>query len=500
MTSRPLMARPAVLMCSLPALLVTACREAPVPAPPPAPEPQVTAPPAAPAPAVKTSGYVFTVDGKTHEPTFFSLGSLTDEPGPGDVAQVWYRAVFLREPGEYQLKTTDFRDGRLLAVGPDGTETLFAFDLSRHLADEQSMLTRSTFDSIEIAQVPGTWGIEVDSWGPQAEAVLAAIDPVRTCLTITHETVQPPDMTLPPLPGDLRCLVIREGAAPGGFLSLAGLTALDELRYLEVDVMSLEALDARWFEKATKLRYLAIRSSAPLEHPEALGALDELISLDLSQAGGVDTVEFVADLSALRRLDVSWTKVSDLSPIARAAALEQVYASGSGVEILPRSKATGLRELRVVSTKLNDSAVARFRRLNPGCEVWHRWADALQSATRGATRLRVRTGGTCHTHPELEKTIAVVEDSAAVRDFLGHIEVLEKESGGACACCGSPTFEIYRGDVLVAALSFHHGKTLRWSEGWPGDAKLTSGSGRYLVEWLAAKGHGLPRALPDETP
>jgi hypothetical protein len=58
-------------------------------------------------------------------------------------------------------------------------------------------------------------------------------------------------------------------------------------------------------------------------------------------------------------------------------------------------------------------------------------------------------------------------------------------SGFHCMCCGEPSIEFYRGERLVLTLGFHHGQSLRWVGGWPGDGALITDSARFLVKWLA---------------
>jgi hypothetical protein len=66
---------------------------------------------------------------------------------------------------------------------------------------------------------------------------------------------------------------------------------------------------------------------------------------------------------------------------------------------------------------------------------------------------------------------------------------------GAC-CCGDPTVELYQGNRLLAALSVHGGRTLRWSGRWPGDLFPSAAGSDRLVAFLSARGiHGPAREL-----
>ena len=79
-------------------------------------------------------------------------------------------------------------------------------------------------------------------------------------------------------------------------------------------------------------------------------------------------------------------------------------------------------------------------------------------------------------------------DGRIDRDELERALRLRFKAGFHCRCCGSATFELYRGDVLVASLGFHHGRSVRWSEGWPADALLPADVAAWLVELVAAAG------------
>lgn len=116
--------------------------------------------------------------------------------------------------------------------------------------------------------------------------------------------------------------------------------------------------------------------------------------------------------------------------------------------------------------------------------------ELLQRALRDADRLRVRSGGACHRNIDEEKTLIDIANAEQARAFVQQIDVIDnREQWFHCMCCGNPTIELYQGDKLLAALAFHHGRSLRWVAGkWPGDAKLTPDSALYLREFLAANG------------
>lgn len=122
------------------------------------------------------------------------------------------------------------------------------------------------------------------------------------------------------------------------------------------------------------------------------------------------------------------------------------------------------------------------------------WTGSLQKAIQRTTRLRVRSGGTCHRRIEQETTLAEITDAAEINRFLKGIEIDEDHSGRVCMCCGNPTFEFYAGDRLLAMVGYHHGERLRWAGGkWKGDGQLITASREFLLTWLSQYGVDGPR-------
>ena len=79
------------------------------------------------------------------------------------------------------------------------------------------------------------------------------------------------------------------------------------------------------------------------------------------------------------------------------------------------------------------------------------------------------------------------------------IDIDESRSGGACMCCGNPTFEFYAGDRLLAMVGYHHGERLRWADGkWTGDGELTGPSRESLIAWLSQHGVDGPRQAREQ--
>jgi hypothetical protein len=125
-----------------------------------------------------------------------------------------------------------------------------------------------------------------------------------------------------------------------------------------------------------------------------------------------------------------------------------------------------------------------------GPSAGERWETPLKKTLIEADRIRIRTGGTCHRQVALERTLLEVTDARKVREVIRMIRIDEMHSGPQCECCGSPSIEFYHGQKLILTLGCHHGRSLRWSGGWPGDARLTSESIAQLSACLAASPAG----------
>ena len=127
--------------------------------------------------------------------------------------------------------------------------------------------------------------------------------------------------------------------------------------------------------------------------------------------------------------------------------------------------------------------------LAAGAHNW--WKESVQAWAQGATRMRVRSGGICHRHPEREKTLLDENDPAAIRSLVHGLEVDIVKSKNVCMCCGNPSMEFYRNGRLINAVSIHHGLRLRFgTHRGPrcGAVQLTPAGADHLCHWLAQRG------------
>ena len=264
------------------------------------------------------------------------------------------------------------------------------------------------------------------------------------------------------------------------------------LRFLRLHIYNSpeRKFDARRLGGAPGLRVLECRATA-VDRIEEIGALSELRRLRLAWSKGLERFEWAVKLHRLEEVDLSYSDVRDLSSLAGLPRLAQVDVSPSALDCLPAQGFSALRRLDAIGTKLESAKVAAFRASHPGCRLRFEWKQALMDELKEVDRLVVRSGGTCHRNPAEEKVLFETRASSDVAEFLDLIEIDEKESTGACMCCGSPTLEFYAGERHLAMVGIQHGFALRWGD-WPADGKLTQKSAWALTEWLARRGVNEP--------
>ena len=324
--------------------------------------------------------------------------------------------------------------------------------------------TRETFLRLSPEEVRGLRGVRIESWVDGIAEQVGSLDP-GTCVTLSWTARE--DEPVPRLPATLEHLCVESrrdasfplGASVGRFRSLRVLLA----------------------------------PGATVEDPYGFKDLAELRLLSLWGAKGIRDVGFVARMPKLRVLAIAGTEVADLGPLGGHPSLAYVYASGRSIERLPAAPMPALREIVAYGAGWSDEAHAAFVRENPACKLTDRWEPALREALATCDRIRVRSGGTCCREERAEETLFEVRDVEEIRDTIAGIAIHNVPWSGSCMCCGSPTFEFYAGQKLLAMVGFHHGSRLRWADGpWPGDASLTNEGAERLKQWLS--GHGVADA------
>lgn len=323
--------------------------------------------------------------------------------------------------------------------------------------------------------------VRFEHWDQDCAAMLRDLDASKVCLEFRQiDDVE----TFPKMPAELRHLVIDENSNTSSWRDLSSIAGHRNLLSLSIDLMGEEA-DLGGVKNLPQLRTLTISTFARPKNAD-FGALPELRSANLSYFRGLNSVAFAAKAPKLESLRIAHTGVTDLSPLAGHPALRVIDARESKVSKLPDAKLPALQSLKLIGASTADANVAAFRKANPACVVEHKW-NALFDQLAGVDRIRVRSGGTCHRDEAAERTLAEETDPAKIRDFLSKVRVDERRYGFHCMCCGEPTFEFYRKGELVAAVGYHHDRSLRWPDGWPSDVLMTTDSARYLVDWLDAR-------------
>ncbi len=453
-------------------------------------------------------GYAFLVNGEPDWATICSLNGQSDRPAPGDVILLNVVALVLGEPAEYRFRATPYKDGRVVQIGPDGEEELVAVAVLRpRQAEPRDKGEPPTgvdgLTPLTPAQIHKLRGIFLDDWPDGTGERLQHIDRARCCITLCTGAVRDKTKSLPPLPTDLRYLCIDDRMF-ADLKDVSALTGLRDLRWLTFRPHGLKALDATMLREATELRYLNL-AGLKVKNAEALAPLTALRELRLGWNKRLRSIAFVKGMKALRHLDIPRTRVRSLSPIADLPALGSVRADQTPIRKLPRRPVPALRRLRVLSSRLSDEAVARFRRAHPKCTVFHHWRDPLDHALGGVARLRLADGDALSS-PRKAPALFETRDPGAIKEFVAKLTIDEEYSGDHCMCFGGPLLEFHGrrpgaeggpADTLLAMISIHHGRGLRWPGGWIGDACLTGEAADFLCEWLAEHGAPGPKARRD---
>jgi hypothetical protein len=383
------------------------------------------------------------------------------------------------------IKASWSDDGKLVAdVG--GNPRVIAVHI-KWIYDGDQKEIRNPLSTMSDEEIGGLWGIVIDAWSKEMEQQLRAIDRNNVLITVTQDWHEATTNPLPPLPTDIRYLRVVFNSSEGPITDMSLLRSLTDLRYFELDGYPKLTFDANLLSRCEKLEHLAL-TDHEIENMNALASLSELRHLHLPRyRDKLHDLAFVAAFSKLETLDVSMSAVSGLDSLAGLQRLKWVNADWTGVDRLPVK--LPLRVLRVQSTRLSDEQVAKFASANPRCLIMHRWDDSLKNMISDATRLSIHAsryaidGDDKATRPLFE-----TDDSNDIAAVVDGIRIDESKSGFHCMCEGTPFLKFYRGEELLAIVGFHHGRSLRWAQGWPGDGMLTRQSGSFLVDWLANHG------------
>lgn len=485
------------------------------------------------------SAYAFSINGEPVTPQHYSLTGDPTVFTPGDVIYLGdkefdYGGLYmtLGEERDCRFVAASVRtkepeqpwDSRVFLELPDGRRKIVGLKVTWNTrkkpidpneqtpsksqgAKKQPSSDRIPYnplDSLSPEEIYGLWGIAFVQWPKGIEQKLAHVDTDRVCLTV-HEGAglggQPGSLwggpVFPPIPPKTRYLVVQRTSSPG-IHDFSPLAQFRDLVFLKFRSFASEPLDAGWICQNTSLRWLNLSGCGISNYPK-LASLTELRSLNISGCQDIDNLEFIKDMRQLRTLYMGQTKISSLSALDNSDSIREIYAGMTPVHDLPKGDLRSLRAINVTSTKVDAQAVSQFRKAHPACKVEYGWVDSLRNAVQGTTKLRVRSGGTCHRRPKEEKTLAEVTDPQEIERFLKTVDIDESRSRGVCACCGNPTFEFYAGERLLAMVGYHHQQRLRWAGGeWGADGELTARSQESLLSWLTQHGVDGPRQAREQ--
>jgi len=432
------------------------------------------------------NGGNFTLNGKPFRPRIISLDGDRENPKAGDLIHVDRHLLTLGEGEKFDFITTESQAGRVFLKDENGEGKRVVSVRVSWTFDDDTKVVRNPLAKLSAAEVKGLWGLVLDEWPAGIEKKLAEIDPRRTCVTVTENTAQGNSKSFPELPAELRYLRLDESSSMG-IKDYGSLARFTELRVLIMRILTKSKLDLRAISKNRRLRYLGL-SGCDITNQDALEALTELRELDMSWCEELKSIAFVRGMKHLRFLELSRSGVSDLSALGGLPELQRVYANMTPVSLLPKQRLPALGELHIMSAPVSAQAVDAFREAHPESTVTHGWTDAFVQAVKNVTRIRVRSGGTCHRDPAREKTLFEIKTAEEIKEFVANVRVDESRSGFHCMCCGEPTIEFHEDKKIVVSFGFHHGKSLRWPGGWPADAALVEASADYIVKWLADHG------------
>jgi len=460
---------------------------APAPAAPAAPASVSAAPAAELRAAARPKAQSFTLNGKPCDAELMPLADGAVHPTRGDVVTLDEFALELDEKVTLDYVHVDDDDEALYRRDESGALRLAALRITT--ADE-SWATR-------VREVPdelrGLGGITIDPSWRHALPLLAQLD-----LSHTYVTAELTDSTAvtPPLPsGTHNLAVVVMASDPRAPVDFQPVGRLAHLHSLKVDT-EFHPLDATLLSSATELEQLSV-VSGPLVHASALAALSQLRVLDVAYTHDVSSLEFARSLTELQRIDARGTDVTDLAPLAELPRLAHVDIDASRLASLANGTWPALQWLSVLGTRVTRDQATRFRTAHPSVDLRHGWLATLRREVEGTERVRVRAFGTCRHDRAKDATLLDITQPDDIAALLALVAVDEEVSTSRCRCCGDPTLEFYSQDALLAALTMHHGVTLRWN-GWPADATLTPASSEALCTWLAARGVSGPRAELEE--
>lgn len=315
----------------------------------------------------------------------------------------------------------------------------------------------------------------------------APVEPVVVPLTAGPTHPAPGDLVWL---GDLPLVLGEAGdyrlATAGALLAEPGAEPAPARIDLAADPAPLLALTAA---QRRRLRLITVGDPAACT-PAFLAALADVdparavLDIELGAAGVVPNLPTDRRCLVLRRSRAAADGV-DLRPLQAPSQLVwlRLVDLGREVSVAPLLGVTGLRRLECVRTRLSMRPAFRFVATHPDAVVDLGWRAALGEVFAQVDRVVVSDVGKGR-----EAVLAEERDPALIGELLAALDIAA--SGPSCACRGSLSFALESRGVVLATLSLHHGRSLRWNGRMPLDGHLDPAAAPRLAAWLAA--HGAP--------
>ena len=417
------------------------------------------------------------LDGKREEARVVVIDGDGSAPRPDDVLQVGGSSGFEILRGT--TATLRFRRAgeRLFEIAADGAETLVGLIVhGRGTEREPPEADPLALAPEAVARLRGV--VVDDDWDHRLDALFARLDGARCFVSCEARE----DGTLPPLPQGLRALRI-EACDPEGPLDISALAVQTDLRSL--DVASGRVADFGPLAGAQRLTRLA----APV-HPENAATMPELRGLRAFATwmdAEVRDGAFLTRFPALETLDISHSRVRDLSAIGGLRDLREIDAEDARVESLPTTGLAALRKARLFGHRVPPAELAKFVAQHPAAEVEHDRRAAFVAGFEGADAVRVwhaegRAGDVRRTlrHEGL--------GAAAVQALFACLQFDAREYRWPCLCDQVPEVEVefLRGGEALGSVGVHDDALEGASIG--GGGVLTDASAASLGAWLAERG------------
>jgi hypothetical protein len=426
-------------------------------------------------------GYAITIDGSAEELEIVPLeGAPTTERAAVIIngPSVDPQCLVVGKPGRYAFAfegQTLSGPARGYLTGPGKKRRLVWIKIWEEEAAQGKIVVTNPLHALTPAQIRDLRGvyidIGIDSWSQELVADLARLDLTRLCVSTSGSPA------VPRFPAGIRYLAVD----PGYDRDLSDLGAFGKLVFLSLNTYE-QPFDAAWIPTLTRLQYLRL-AVGTLENPDQLKTLHSLRRLAIRAEKGIERPDFLREMPAMQKLLLNGS--IDLTPIRELPNLVELDASESSARHLPAVSSPALRKVNLMSTKVSDAEVERFRALNPQAIVLHRWTPLLRARLRGATELKVETIPL--RRGDLRRSVTV-RDTEEIAKLVAALEIDDPEHFvSGCLPTHRLTFKRAGGPPKGEVLGLAEGNSVLW-EGFPGDAPLTPAGLREVRAWMTKHG------------